>query len=60
MKSEYELIKEWRQKQEVIDTNRQLIEKWVNWLNADLSHANISEYQKKTQGELLFLLKTML
>lgn len=60
MKSEYEMIKEWRKKQEIIDQNRHLIEKWVKWVGDDLSHAGLSEYQKKTQGELLFLLKTML
>ena len=60
MKSEYEFIKEWREKQAIIDQNRHLLEKWVSWLSADIEHTSPSEYEKKTKGELLFLLKTFL
>lgn len=60
MKSEYEFIKEWREKQDIIDRNRPLIEKWVSWLSADIEHTSPSEYERKTKGELLFILKTLL
>ena len=51
---------ELKQKQAIIDSNRNKIEQWVTWLDSDIRMRVISEWEKDNKRELKYLLETLL
>ena len=51
---------ELKQKQAIIDSNRNKIEQWVTWLDSDIRMRVISEWEKDNKKELKYLLETLL
>ena len=51
---------ELKQKQAIIDSNRDKIEQWVTWLDSDIRMQVMSEWEKDNKRELKYLLETLL
>jgi hypothetical protein len=51
---------ELKQKQAIIDSNRNKIEQWVTWLDSDIRMRVMSEWEKDNKRELKYLLETLL
>jgi hypothetical protein len=51
---------ELKQKQAIIDSNRDKIEQWVTWLDSDIRMRVMSEWEKDNKRELKYLLETLL
>jgi hypothetical protein len=51
---------ELKQKQAIIDSNRDKIEQWVTWLDSDICMRVMSEWEKDNKRELKYLLETLL
>ena len=53
-------LSELKQKQAIIDSNRDKIEQWVTWLDSDIRMRVMSESEKDSKRELKYLLETLL
>ena len=53
-------LSELKQKQAVIDSNRNKIEQWITWLDSETRMHVMSEYEKKNKKELQYLLESIL
>jgi hypothetical protein len=51
---------ELKQKQTIIDSNREKIERWVTWLDSEIRMQVMSEWEKNNKRELKHLLETLL